>query len=78
MSTLMKSILIDSREAARLCGIGRTAWLSHMSTGKTPAPIRLGRRVLWVREEIIAWCKAGCPPREKWVSVKWDVDFRST
>lgn len=60
------SIMVDAKAAARLCGIGRTAWLSHVSAGKTPAPIRLGRRVLWLRDEIIAWCKAGCPSRERW------------
>lgn len=64
------SLMINDRGAARLCGIGRTAWLSHVSAGKTPAPVRLGRRVLWNREEIEAWCKAGCPSREKWESMK--------
>lgn len=62
-----ESLLIGEKEAARLCGIGRTAWRSHVDSGKTPAPIRLGRRVLWLRDEITAWCRAGCPSREKWL-----------
>lgn len=60
----------DAKSAAKICGIGRTAWLTLVSAGKTPAPIRLGRRVLWLREEITDWCRAGCPAREKWEWVR--------
>ena len=60
------SLLVDAKTAARLCNIGRTTWLSLDSAGKTPECVRLGRRVLWDREELAAWVHAKCPPRERW------------
>ncbi len=45
-------ILVDAREAAELLGVSLTTWRSLYRSGKTPKPIRLGRRILWKREEI--------------------------
>jgi predicted DNA-binding transcriptional regulator AlpA len=59
-------LAVDAVEAARLCGIGRSLWLGLHSAGRVPAPIRLGRRVLWRREELAAWIEAGCPGRARW------------
>jgi predicted DNA-binding transcriptional regulator AlpA len=59
-------LLVDARAAARLCGIGRTLWLQLASAGRVPAPVRLGRRTLWNREELILWCNAKCPGRDRW------------
>ena len=59
-------VLIGAKEAARLCGVGRTTWFLLVSSGKAPAPVRLGRRVLWNRAELEAWIIAGCPVRERW------------
>jgi predicted DNA-binding transcriptional regulator AlpA len=59
-------LLIDAKGAAALCGICRTTWLSLCSAGKTPEPIRLGRRVLWRLDELRAWLDAGCPARHNW------------
>lgn len=66
MSTQTESILIDAKAAAVLCGVGRTTWLTLASAGKTPAPVRLGRRVLWRRDELKSWIAAGCPARQQW------------
>jgi excisionase family DNA binding protein len=62
------SIMVSAAEAARLCGIGRTAWYSLLSSGRCPAPVRLGGRVLWRRDELAAWIAAGCPGRDLWES----------
>ena len=70
MSTETESIMGDARDAAKLCGIGRTSWLSLAASGKTPAPVRLGRRVLWRRDELKDWIAAGCPARQKWEAIK--------
>jgi len=59
------AILLGAREAAELCGICRSTWLTLNDTGRTPAPIRLGRRVLWRREDIEMWVSFGCPNRER-------------
>jgi predicted DNA-binding transcriptional regulator AlpA len=65
------SILISHKEAARMCGgLSQSMWFSLISAGKTPAPIQLGRRRLWRRDELEAWCQAGCPNRDKWEQLK--------
>ena len=65
---------VDAREAARLCGIGRTSWLTRYHAGQTPEPVRLGRRVLWRVRELAAWLDAGCPPRHNW---QWPSSSRA-
>jgi predicted DNA-binding transcriptional regulator AlpA len=64
------SFLVNAREAARLCGVGRSLWLQLNSSGRTPAPIHLGRRILWNRDELIRWCGAGCQSRDRWETLK--------
>jgi excisionase family DNA binding protein len=64
-----ESMLVDAKEAAALCGVGRTTWLTLASAGKTPAAVRLGRSVKWRRDELKAWIAAGCPVRQKWESI---------
>lgn len=65
------AVMVGIDDALKICGnIGRTTWYSLMSAGKTPEPIHLGRRVMWLRDDLIAWCRAGCPPRQKWEKMK--------
>ena len=40
-------LLLDVRAAARLCGVSVRTWWALYSAGKTPIPMRLGRRTLW-------------------------------
>lgn len=63
-------IMVGVDDAAALCGVGRTLWYDLMAAGKTPTPRRLGRRVLWLRNELIDWCQAGCPSRERWEAMR--------
>ena len=63
---LTAPLLLDARAAARLCGVGRSLWLQLASSGRCPAPIRLGRRTLWRAGELAAWTAAGCPGRDRW------------
>ena len=61
-----RGLLINSREAAKLLQVSdRTLW-KMQSTGQSPKPIRIGRGVRWSLEELKAWVRSGCPPREKW------------
>jgi excisionase family DNA binding protein len=63
-----KGLLIDSRHAAKLLGIGeRTLWRMWKS-GKIPKPIRIGQSIRFSYEELQAWVNAGGPPQEEW---KW-------
>lgn len=59
-------LLIPANEVSALLGISRTKWMSMADSGKTPEAVRIGRRVLYRREEILAWVDAGCPTREMW------------
>ena len=65
-----ETLLINARAAARLCSVGRSTWQRLDSAGKVPKPVKLGRRSLWNREEIIAWVRAGCPHRHQWDNLK--------
>ena len=58
-------ILVPAREAARLLNIGLSLFYALKSSGRLPAPVRLGRAVRWNRETLIAWCNAGCPSAER-------------
>ena len=59
-------LLIDAREAADMCGLGRSTWLRHAASGRTPKSISLGGRTLWRLQEILDWVTAGCPSRHQW------------
>ena len=57
-------LLLGADQAARLCGVSRRTWWSLHAAGKTPLPVRLGRRTLWRAAELDGWIAAGCPARE--------------
>jgi predicted DNA-binding transcriptional regulator AlpA len=61
---------VEAREAARICGISRTSWYGLRAGGAIPAPIRLGRRVLWRVDELRRWLDAGCPNQRKWQQIQ--------
>lgn len=63
-------LLVDAAEAARLCGVARSSWWRLVSSGRTPTPVRLGRRTLWRAAELAAWCAAGCPGRDRWQALQ--------
>lgn len=64
------SLLLTASEAAALCGLGRSTWWRHLSSGKIPGPVRIGRSVRWRRDELLDWLAAGCPPRCKWEAMQ--------
>jgi len=64
------SLLLSASDAAELCGICRSTWLMLRDTGKTPAAIRLGRRVLWRRSDVEDWISLGCPSRERFEAMR--------
>ena len=63
-------LLMDARAASALCGVSVRTWWALHSAGRTPLPVRLGRRTLWRADELADWCKAGCPARDRWENVK--------
>ena len=40
------------------------------SSGKLPAPIRIGGSVRWAESTIAAWLKVGAPDRKTWETIK--------
>jgi len=67
MAGMTTPILTDAKRAVALCGVSARHWATLHSEGLVPAPVRLGRRVLWRAEELRPWARAGCPPRRRWV-----------
>lgn len=67
-------LLVDFKTAAGLIGVGISTFYCMDRSGELgPQGVRLRRRRLWSREELTAWVRAGCPPREKWVAMSRDL-----
>jgi predicted DNA-binding transcriptional regulator AlpA len=50
---------------------GSVRWVrTQDSAGKLPKPVRVSGRVLWLRDEIEAWLRAGAPDRAMWEALK--------
>jgi len=63
-------LLIGDRDAAALAGVSRASWQRLRAAGKLPPCVRLGRKVLWRRAEIVAWIDAGCPDARTWAAMQ--------
>lgn len=69
-SSVIRSELVNAREAALRCGVSRTHWYDMKNAGRIPLPIHLGRSVLWRVEELKQWMEADCPPLHEWKRIK--------
>ncbi|HPC96469.1 MAG TPA: helix-turn-helix domain-containing protein [Sedimentisphaerales bacterium] len=66
-------LLLDAKAVATMLSISRATLYRMSNTGQLgPMPITLGRRKLWRHEEILAWVRAGCPPRGVWLTMAQD------
>ena len=70
-SVKIKSVLVDAKTAAQVCGVGLTLWKQLTATGRNPEPIRLNSKVLWSTFQLQLWALNGCPSRdsEKWKKI---------
>lgn len=66
MSEQTEAMLFSAKEAAAFIGISRSLFYELNAEAKIPAAIRLGKRVLWRKEEMKEWICAGCPNRVEW------------
>ena len=66
----VESLLVDTDQAAALCGMSPASWYRLKAAGKTPAPVRLGGRVLYRTEDLRLWVALGCPPRKEFEARK--------
>jgi excisionase family DNA binding protein len=67
---LPEPLLIPDTAAAALAGVSRATWQRLRAAGKLPPAVRLGRKVLWRREEIAAWIAGGCPDMATWAAMQ--------
>ena len=61
----LQPLAVDARGAAALANVSRAHWLRQHSTGRVPAPVKIGRRTLWVVESLRTWFALGCPTRDE-------------
>lgn len=53
--------LLSAAESAEMAGVAKRSWWRYVSSGRAPAPVRLGGAVRWRRSELAEWIAAGCP-----------------
>lgn len=63
-------LLLRSAEAAAALGISVRTLRTWDSGGRIPAPRRIGRATRWDAAELEAWCRAGCPRRLAWQTMR--------
>ncbi len=62
----VEPLLIADSAAAALLAISRAHLHRLRAAGKFIEPIRLGRKVLFDRDELLAWKNARCPDLATW------------
>jgi excisionase family DNA binding protein len=68
--TTFEPLLLTDREAAALCGLGRSTWHSLQAAGKVPPGLKIGRSRRWRRAELLAWIEAGAPDARTWAAMR--------
>ena len=66
-------VLVDAKTAAKLCGIGSSLWYELSAAGRTPAPVKLNSKKLWVYEHLKIWAAHNCVSRD---SAEWQEILR--
>jgi predicted DNA-binding transcriptional regulator AlpA len=69
-TTPMAPLLIDAKHLAESLSLGLRTVRAMNTTGKLPAPVRLGGRVVWRLAEVTDWVNAGCPDRTTWIAIR--------
>jgi predicted DNA-binding transcriptional regulator AlpA len=64
-----EALLIPDTAAAALAGVSRAHWHRLRAAGKVPGSVRLGRKVLWRRAEVVSWIENGCPDAKVWAAM---------
>jgi predicted DNA-binding transcriptional regulator AlpA len=68
----VEPICLDAAASARLIGVSRSTFLRMESTGLIgPKSLRLSRRRVWIKSELVSWIEdgRGCSRRE-WLDKK--------
>ncbi len=71
LSLAAAPLLVKIDDAARMLGMSKTAFKTHLAAGRIgPMPIRFGRSVRFSVAELADWCAQGCEGRQRWVEVQ--------
>ena len=62
--------LLSAKTLGQMLGLSKRQIFRLNSSGKIPAPVRIGGAVRWSAEEISAWLAAGAKDRRTWESIK--------
>ncbi len=64
-------LLLTAAQAAVACAVSEATWYRWQAAGRCPAPVHIGPGVTrWRRQELEAWCAAGCPNRKAWEALQ--------
>jgi hypothetical protein len=66
----VEPLLVDTDRAEAMCGISPATWYRLKSAQRTPAPVRLGGRVLYRVEDLRLFVRWGCPSRREFEARK--------
>ena len=58
--------LLTAKAVGEMLSLSKRQIFRLNSSGKIPAPVRIGGAVRWSAEEISAWLAAGAPDRKTW------------
>ncbi len=62
--------LLTANEVGRMLSLSKRTIFRHNSSGKIPAPVRIGSSVRWIESEIHAWIRANTPDRRTWENMR--------
>ena len=72
-------LLVDSKTASQLCGVGLSLWYELASAGRLgPTPVVFNSKKLYSVPELRSWVLHKCPPREKWLEIQKGTDDNNT
>ena len=63
-------LMLDERQVAAVLSTSSQFVRDLVDRGLMPMPTKLGRRSLFIREELERWVAAGCPDRARWTKIK--------
>jgi predicted DNA-binding transcriptional regulator AlpA len=69
-STELERWALDADDVARLLNVSKRHVAALNSSGRLPRPIKLGRRTVWVADELREWLAAGAPERSRWETMR--------
>ena len=62
-------LLLTAAAVGEMLSLSKRQIFRLNSSGKIPAPIRIGASPRWRENEIVEWLQAGAPDRKTWNSI---------